>query len=124
MKKFFADYALNDGFLDKIKSYLKEHCIEKNENWVLKGNFHYEETKEGEEIQIENEGKTSDSNLPTSDIEEVIIKAYSQDFLLRKLRNKYLHRSSRINDLFTKLAHGPRESHDPGQDRRRKEFQR
>lgn len=120
--KVLADYALNDGFLDNVKTHLQKHCIEKNENWQLKGNFHHEEIKDTNKVEIDSDEKPANSNLPTADIEEVIITAYKQDFMLRKLRNEYLRRSSRINDLFTKLAHGPRESHRPEEDRKRMEF--
>ena len=114
--KLMTDYALNDDFLEKTKDYLKEHCIEKNEKWILKGNFNVPD----DEVEIphsdEKQTKSSDLIIYSGEIEEVIIPSYMSDYLLRKLRNKYLHRSAKLNTIADDFANAP------NSDYRRREF--
>ncbi|NML69287.1 DUF2235 domain-containing protein [Chryseobacterium sp. RP-3-3] len=116
--KVMADYALNDTFLDEVKAYMKDHIIEKNENWTLKGNFkHEEEPKIEEERNVEVPVATPvDRAIPAKQLEEVVVTAYKSDYLLRKLKNRYLHRSAKINTLMDSLAYSPTD------DRKRMEF--
>lgn len=115
--KMMADYALNDSFLDEVKAYMKDHIIEKNENWTLKGNFKQEEPEVEEESTEEISVATADDRaIPAKQLEEVVVTAYKSDYLLRKLKNRYLHRSAKINTLMDSLAYSPTD------DRKRMEF--
>ncbi|KFF19215.1 T6SS phospholipase effector Tle1-like catalytic domain-containing protein [Chryseobacterium sp. JM1] len=116
--KVMADYALNDTFLDEVKAYMKDHIIEKNERWTLKGNFKHEEEPEvEEESPVETTSETPVQNpVAAIQLEEIVVTAYKSDYLLRKLKNKYLHRSAKINTLMDSLAYSPTD------DRRRMEF--
>lgn len=116
--KVMADYALNDTFLDEVKAYMKDHIIEKNESWTLKGNFkHQEESEIEKESNIEAPVATAaDQAVPAKQLEEVVVTAYKSDYLLRKLKNRYLHRSAKINTLMDSLAYSPTD------DRKRMEF--
>ena len=109
--KLMADYALNDAFLEDVKKYLKRHCIDKNENWVLKGEYHYQnmvENTENKEPAVETFPETNqDVSIPTIELEEVVVTGYRSDSLLRELRNKYLHRSARLNTIADTLGHRP-----------------
>lgn len=113
--KIMADYALNDTFLEEVKAYMKTHIIENNENWTLKGNFKHTEEQITEEEN--NEAVPSDQPVDYSmELKEVVITAYQSDYLLRKLKNRYLHRSAKINTLMDSLAYSPNEG------RKRMEF--
>ncbi|HCA07808.1 DUF2235 domain-containing protein [Chryseobacterium sp.] len=116
--KVMADYALNDTFLDEVKAYMKDHIIEKNERWTLKGNFKHEEEPEvEEESPVETTPETPVQNpVAAIQLEEIVVTAYKSDYLLRKLKNRYLHRSAKINTLMDSLAYSPTD------DRRRMEF--
>lgn len=114
-QKLMNDYALNDEFLDKVKSYLKEHCIEKNESWGLKGKYHVPE----DDIEKPVENTAPNPNVPIfdeGDIEEVVVTGYRSDYLLRRLRNRYLHRSAKYNKPADYFANAPTD------DRKRMEF--
>lgn len=117
--KIMADYALNDTFLDEVKTYMKDHIIDKNENWTLKGNFKHEDEPEAEEeisAEVPVESTPAEPSGPVIELEEVVVTAYKSDFLLRKLKNRYLHRSAKINTLLDTLAYAPTDN------RRRMEF--
>lgn len=106
--KIMVDYALNDPFLDEVKTYMKEHIIEKNENWTLKGNFKHEEEPQTEEAPVEEPvGTPSEKPVMAKTLDEVVVTAYRSDYLLRKLKNRYLHRSAKINTLVDTLAYAP-----------------
>lgn len=108
--KIMADYALNDPFLDEVKVYMKEHIIEKNENWTLKGNFrHDDEPVAEEEAPVEEPVEETPAEQPViaRTLETVEVIAYRSDYLLRKLKNRYLHRSAKINTLVDTLAYAP-----------------
>lgn len=114
-QKLMTDYALNDKFLDKVKSYLKEHCIEKNENWGLKGKYHVSE----DDIEKQVESISPNPNEPIYQgevLEEVVVIGYKSDYLLRNLRNRYLHRSAKFNSAADYFANAPTEN------RKRMEF--
>lgn len=116
--KILADYALNDTFLDEVKAYMKDHIIEKNEKWTLKGNFKHEaepeiEEESNAEVPV---ATAADRAIPAIQLEEVVVTAYKSDYLLRKLKNRYLHRSAKINTLMDSLAYSPTD------DRKRMEF--
>ncbi|PIF46650.1 putative alpha/beta hydrolase family protein DUF2235 [Chryseobacterium sp. 52] len=116
--KIMADYALNDTFLDEVKAYMKDHIIDKNESWTLKGNFKHEEEEPEieEETKVEGPVETPVNNSTPVQLEEVVVTAYKSDYLLRKLKNRYLHRSAKINTLMDTLAYAPTD------DRKRMEF--
>lgn len=117
--KIMSDYALNDSFLDQVKTYMKEHVIDKNENWSLKKHFNYEDDEidstKDDDNQPSDEVK-DEITTPTVLLEEVKIISYKSDILLRKLRNRYLHRSAKLNSLMDDLAYSPAEN------RKRMEF--
>ena len=105
-QKLMTDYALNDEFLDKVKSYLQEHCIEKNESWGLKGKYHVPE----DDIEKPVENTAPNPNEPIfdgGDLEEVVVTGYRSDYLLRRLRNRYLHRSAKYNKPADYFANAP-----------------
>lgn len=109
--KLLSDYTLNDPFLDDVKAYLKQHVLDNNENWNIKGNFtHNNDDKNSGETSIattvENENEVAQS-IP---LEDVVITSYKSDYMLRKLRNRYLHRSARINNLYDALAYEPNDN--------------
>ncbi|MBD3906716.1 DUF2235 domain-containing protein [Chryseobacterium sp. Ch-15] len=117
--KITTDYALNDPFLDKVKTYLKEHLIDNNESWTIKDHFNYEDDNDNPEPEENDDPiveSNSNENVRGIELEEVVITSYVSDFLLRKLRNRYLHRSAKLNSLFDTLAYKPAE------DRKRMEF--
>lgn len=114
-QKLMTDYALNDEFLDKVKSYLQEHCIEKNESWGLKGKYHVPE----DDIEKPVENTAPNPNEPIfdgGDLEEVVVTGYRSDYLFRRLRNRYLHRSAKYNKPADYFANAPTD------DRKRMEF--
>ena len=114
-QKLMTDYALNDEFLNKVKSYLQEHCIEKNESWGLKGKYHVPE----DDIENPVENTAPNPNEPIfdgGDLEEVVVTGYRSDYLLRRLRNRYLHRSAKYNKPADYFANAPTD------DRKRMEF--
>lgn len=105
-QKLMTDYTLNDEFLNKVKSYLQEHCIEKNESWGLKGKYHVPE----DDIEKPVENTAPNPNEPIfdgGDLEEVVVTGYRSDYLLRRLRNRYLHRSAKYNKPADYFANAP-----------------
>ncbi|WP_443937012.1 T6SS phospholipase effector Tle1-like catalytic domain-containing protein [Pedobacter sp. MW01-1-1] len=94
--KMFKDYALNDDFLESVKKYLKTHTLEEGKNWELMPPSY-------EAIPLKNK-ETPFINTDGIMLSEVVIHAHYADSLLKKLRNKYLHRSAKINTLADMLA--------------------
>lgn len=115
-QKLMTDYALNDEFLDKVKSYLQEHCIEKNENWGLKGKHFLPEDNKEEVTVLSAEPNSNEPIYDEGDINEVVVIGYRSNYLLRRLRNRYLHRSAKYNSAADYFANAPTD------DRKRMEF--
>ena len=106
-QKLMEVYALGDEFLENVKAYLQKHCIEKNETWELKRKYQV-----SEEAMDETAPKSSlfNNNEPTyqgEKLEEVVITGYRSDYLLRRLRNRYLHQSAKYNSFSDYLANAP-----------------
>ena len=107
------DYALNDFFLEKVKEYLQEHTIEKGEKWVLRypqkqtGQNPYtfieeDEIKEEEDysgIEGFEVNEDQDFSGEAEELGGIDVEVYRPDYLLRKLRNRYLHCSARVNNF-------------------------
>ena len=117
--KMYTNYCLEDDFLENVKEYLRKHTIEGKQEWVLEHpeipnryNF-YEYIYSNENSKREGEFTFTKSDIELSEIE---ITAYRADYLLRKLRNCYLHRSAKMNTTTDYLGHGPTS------DRIRKEY--
>lgn len=109
--KLMSDYTLNDPFLDDVKAYLKQHVIDNNENWNIKGNFrHNNDDKNSGETSIATTVEKENEVAQSIPLEEVVITSYKSDYMLRKLRNRYLHRSARINNLYDALAYEPNDN--------------
>ena len=127
INKILNDYALEDTFLEYVKEYLREHTIEndnddenkwvlqdrsafeKEESYTINDNVLFEKREEKASLEEENA-------IDGGELEEVEVTAIRGDYLLRKLRNNYLHRSSRINTLEDRLGHHA------AKDRKRHEF--
>ena len=117
--KMYTDYCLEDDFLENVKEYLRKHTIEGKQEWVLEHpeipnryNF-YEYIYPNKNSKREDEFTFTKSDIELTEIE---ITAYRADYLLRKLRNCYLHRSAKMNTITDYLGHGPTS------DRIRKEY--
>ena len=127
INKILNDYALEDTFLEYVKEYLREHTIENDNDdenkWVLQDRSAFE-TEESYTIndnvlfeKREEKASLEEENaIDGGELEEVEVTAIRGDYLLRKLRNNYLHRSSRVNTLEDRLGHHA------AKDRKRHEF--
>lgn len=106
--KILSDYDLNDDFLYRVKDYLQENTINEGKKWLLKKELPLKEDDLIEEQKpnppIE---EIEEENIEYFELEGVTIIAYVSDTLLTKLRNKYLHRSARVNSLTDRFGHTP-----------------
>ena len=128
ISQLLTNYALNDFFLERVKEYLQEHTIEKREKWVLRypqkqtGQNPYtfieeNEIKEEEDYSgIEGFEVKEEEGFSGETEEGTDVEVYRPDYLLRKLRNRYLHCSARVNN-FEDWA-----GHRSTGDRRRREY--
>jgi rhs element vgr protein len=102
------DYFLPDSFLITVKNFLKEHTVKNHLGWSL---WHPENNTNPnpnifmEEYELE-ETKSPNFFPPESiHLNDVTIRGYQSDYLLRKLRNRYLHCSARTNSFMDWLGH-------------------
>ena len=102
------DYFLPDSFLITVKNFLKEHTVKNHLGWSLchpENNTNPNPNIFMEEYELE-ETKSPNFFPPESiDLNDVTIRGYQSDYLLRKLRNRYLHCSARTNSFMDWLGH-------------------
>ncbi|GIJ97879.1 hypothetical protein CAPN001_24480 [Capnocytophaga stomatis] len=115
-EKILSDYALEDDFLEKVKNYLKQYTIEGKNKWRLidsSVSHNYNNNISPLDIQeiepADNTHTTASSKeiIPTINLEQVEISAYRSDYILRKLRNQYLHWSAKLNTFTDRIANSP-----------------
>ena len=119
--KVLLDYPINDLFLVGVKAHLRRHTIEGGKNWVITKPSqiyssvpHQEErvtpyTNEEEEVK-----PTEEKSINGGELKEV--EVLSPNAMLRRLRNRYLHWSAKLNTISDELGFAP------AKDRKRHEF--